>query len=140
MKKSSKIWKIEKLKLNVCSGMSYEYYLHNQYRVVSCQLIYETELDCVLDIATDVSNNGLKVYKHQSLIKEEFDLNTEEYYPIEIVDHPNDIKQLCFGKTVLILSKEDLEKETREYKHLYDGIPIKVSEKTHYHWVEVFMQ
>lgn len=44
--------------------------------IVNTQLIYDTELDCILDIVTEPDNVGLKVYKHQVITESVRDEST----------------------------------------------------------------
>lgn len=136
MKKSSKIWKIEKFRPRFIEGVSWEIFYGDPFREDK-QLIYETELDCLLDIVTEPENFGLKVYKHQSKIVREADYQSE----IEVALILKGSARWCSESVAH--SREYIEKlDLNSYKFINQEHPhyIKMYKETVYHWVEAFLQ
>jgi hypothetical protein len=138
MNKSSKIWKIVKRGHIADDGQSC-YYVAFKRIVDSEQLVYDSVMDCVLDIVTDEVNHGLKVYKHQERVETIRDENSKILvYPMK--------------KVIGEGSKWDVPETMRKYVYQdslgaalvdgwsNDGDPIESHTYTEYHWVEVFMQ
>ena len=135
MKKSAKIWKIEKFRPRFREGLSWEIFYGDPIREDK-QLIYETELDCLLDIVTEPENSGLKVYKHQSKSVEEVDYQSE----IEVALILKGSTRWCSESVAH--SREYIEKlEPNTYNFIYPENPYnKLYKRTVYHWVEAFLQ
>lgn len=135
MKKSSKIWKIVKYGHEFKSGYLFDTN-YNLPFIESVQHIYNTELDCLLDIVTEPDNNGLKVYKHQTVAIDEIDWGScIEYAYIKMNED-----KWCFESRAY--SKEEIEKmDPKSYKLTWPDLGYRKSyTKTVYHWVEAFMQ
>ena len=135
MKKASKIWKIEKYGHEFKSGYPFETCCVLPF-IVNRQFIYNTELDCLLDIVTGPECNGLKVYKHQVVEKVEIDWDScIEYAYFKT-------KKDAWGFESKAYSKEEIEKmDSTSYNLTWPDLGYQKSyTKTAYHWVEAFLQ
>ena len=131
MKKSSKIWKIEKKGYPNRGDCGPRF-------VESTQLIYKTELDCLLDIATDPGNVGLKVYEHQYKEETTQDLNSGKMFGIVTGRGEYSFERYLQPKEKI---ESDLDLELWKQVTWYDGNEyLKLYTQTVEHWVEVFMQ
>lgn len=134
MKKSSKIWKIVKYGHSYYSG---QYVMSNfgPY-AISIQNIYDTELDCLLDIVTEPDNHGLKVYKHQGREVGEIDLTSKKEF---MLITPSTERWSFESK---YHTKEEVDAmDPSTFKITYPDDPmIESYEKTVYHWVDAFLQ
>lgn len=135
MKKSSKIWKIEKYGHEFKSG----YDINSCFMlptIENCQIIYNTELDCLLDIVTEPENNGLKVYRHQTVEEVVIDRDScIEYAYIRNKDYSLSFASKSYSKDEIEKMDDDSNKLTfpeMGYKKSYT--------KTVYHWVEAYLQ
>lgn len=134
MKKSSKIWKIVKYGHQFYEG---EYLTSGVGSFAEdCQFIFNTELDCLLDIVTEPDNQGLKVYKHQTVTTEEPFGDVVEYAAIRL------LPRKPWTYDYYHHSKEHISNLPEgSYEFLSDDPTYhKSQKKTVYHWVEAFMQ
>lgn len=135
MIKASKTWKIEKYGHVSFSGRRISS-IPNIFPEHT-QLLYDTELDCLLDIVTEPSNHGLKVYRHQ-------------YIPT--TNNTGDaIKYIAIRKLPIITESdrhfihlteeevEDLPVNSFEFGHPVLSTIISQPFTIHY-WVEAFLQ
>jgi hypothetical protein len=137
MKKSSKIWKIENIGYPIYDGCNLLYTKDNS--IQSVQKLYDTELDCLLDIVTEPENVGLKVYKHQTVVDKQKNISSaREYVIVRKSKHEYDFYYYCYFKDTF---------ETMEDKNTYemanelgDSSSNIAYTFTSYHWVEAFLQ
>jgi hypothetical protein len=138
MRKSSKIWKIEKFGHEFYSGQCIT--ITRTKSPIDVQLIYESELDCLLDIVTEPENRGLKVYKHQSKEICDVDLKTKKQF---VLLRQKDNDYYCSYSRYYELEKANdlISAGTHElaFKFLEDS-EYDSYERTVYHWVEAFLQ
>lgn len=148
MKKSSKIWKIEKYGHEFKSGCSVDGCYSYFPRILSRQFIYNTELDCLLDIVTEQENNDLKVYKHQTVEKTNIDrdscieyayikLNNEKLS--DVCSYLSDVFSYCIS---IAYSRDEIEKmDPNSYRLTWPEMDYQQSyTKTVYYWVEAYLQ
>ena len=141
MTKSTKIWKIEYYDYSIRIGLGLGIHSSMMTYPINTDYIFETELDCVLDIVTEPSNHGLKVYKHQLRVVEYKDLDSAIecspiYYPlIEDFD-------LLIYEEPKYQTREYIEKlEKNTYRFLLDKEEYaKFYKYRKEYWVDCFMQ
>lgn len=139
MIKSSKIWKIESVGYELRNGAT----LEESYRYspkIDTQFIYDTELDCLLDIVTEPENNGLKVYKHQIRVDERIENGSEKIY-VPIRKKNLDAGCSYTHRIPILWEKNDfIDNKSNDYEISFDNSEFKDYMRVKYYWVEAFMQ
>jgi hypothetical protein len=138
MKKSSKIWKIVDIAYPVYSGQLLLFVNHPLFKdgIKNTQLIYDSDLDCLLDIVTDTDNQGLKVYRHKNRVEKEPVLSSAKTL---LVVEPK-VKKYEFTSECMYWDLKDFEtiKETHVISESFGE--FEVFEYKEYHWVDAYMQ
>lgn len=100
------------------------------------QFVYDTELDCLLDIVTEPENQGLKVYKHQAVT------TVEPYGEIVEFGAIQKLPRFEWDYEYNYYSKEEILKLPEgSYEFLIKDHPYTKSQPhIVYHWVEAFLQ
>lgn len=138
MIKSSKIWKIESIDYNAYNGITVEDFYRFSPKI-DTQFIYDTELDCLLDIVTEPENNGLKVYKHQIRVDERIENGSEKIY-IPIRKKHIDGYSYSRGTSILWEKNDFIENKSNDYEMSFGNSEFKDYMRVKYYWVEAFMQ
>jgi len=135
MKKSAKIWKIEKFKPLFAEGMSWDY-AHREPVLVERQFVYDSELDCLLDIVKEPDNIELKVYRHQTKTETCDDLPSEIEYALILMGCAR------WASESVAYTRDYIDKlNPKDYKFFLEEDPYtKIYDTTVYHWVEAFLQ
>ena len=139
MVKVRKLWKIER-RYNANLRYHDDWKFHSFEKSFSTKLeeiLYPTELDCLLDAVTEPLYTGMKVYKHQTV---------EEYLQGDYRGrwtwffNPN---RSFLGTEIMYVSEEEYLKDPNKYVTL-SGEKVLEFEDYYdmfiHHYVEVFMQ
>lgn len=135
MIKASKIWKIEKVEHPYFSGQYFSSYLYLPKTLT--QLVYNTELDCLLDIVTEPQYSGMKVYKHQCIEITETDEDSLVEFALIKPVKARWLNESCYDDRESIMKRSS---DSFVYVHDEPNRWIQSKTKTIYHWVEAFMQ
>jgi hypothetical protein len=137
MKKSRKLWKIETIDHQLYNGVNIEW--GSVYAKPYIQLMYDSELDCLLDIVTDECNHGLKVYKHQVVVE---DVEMSETLKVfRLMTLSGDGAEWELEKVHKFWDEEGIQTlDERWITPSWNPPPINSYIIKKYYWVEAYMQ